>query len=128
MARHFGMALAPWDVLGGGRLQSKRQMEERKSKGEGLRTMGAGSEQTEEEVKFSQVLSDIAEKRGLESPTTIALAYVLNKAPFVFPIIGGRKVEVSWSCSASSDSPFDADRSECARSISTRTSRRCQSS
>lgn len=25
MARHFGMALAPWDVVGGGRLQSKKQ-------------------------------------------------------------------------------------------------------
>jgi hypothetical protein len=26
MARHFQMALAPWDVIGGGRLQSKKQV------------------------------------------------------------------------------------------------------
>lgn len=26
MAQHFGMALAPWDVLGGGHLQSKKQV------------------------------------------------------------------------------------------------------
>jgi aryl-alcohol dehydrogenase-like predicted oxidoreductase len=26
MALHFGMALAPWDVQGGGRLQSKKQV------------------------------------------------------------------------------------------------------
>jgi hypothetical protein len=26
MAKHFGMALAPWDVLGGGKLQSKKQV------------------------------------------------------------------------------------------------------
>jgi aryl-alcohol dehydrogenase-like predicted oxidoreductase len=55
--------------------------------------MGSG-EQTEEEVKYSLVLSQIAEKHGLTSPTTVALAYVLAKAPYVFPIIGGRKVEV----------------------------------
>ena len=54
--------------------------------------MGQG-DQTEEEIKFSEVLSKIAEAHGLESPTTVALAYVLNKAPYVFPIVGGRKVE-----------------------------------
>lgn len=26
MARQFGMALAPWDVLGGGKIQSKAQV------------------------------------------------------------------------------------------------------
>jgi aryl-alcohol dehydrogenase-like predicted oxidoreductase len=26
MAKDFGLALAPWDVLGGGRLQSKKQV------------------------------------------------------------------------------------------------------
>jgi aryl-alcohol dehydrogenase-like predicted oxidoreductase len=55
--------------------------------------MGSG-DQTEQEEKYSLVLSNIAEKHGLTSPTTVALAYVLNKAPYVFPIIGGRKVEV----------------------------------
>jgi len=93
MARHFGMALAPWDVLGSGKLQSKKALEERKKSGEQLRRMMGDGTQTEEEVKFSEVLVRIAEAHGLESPTTIALAYVLNKAPYVFPIVGGRKVE-----------------------------------
>jgi len=93
MARHFGMALAPWDVLGSGKLQSKKALEERKKSGEQLRKMMGDGSQTEQEIKFSEVLVKIAEAHGLESPTTIALAYVMNKAPYVFPIIGGRKVE-----------------------------------
>jgi aryl-alcohol dehydrogenase-like predicted oxidoreductase len=36
LARHFGMALAPWDCLGGGKLQTKAAFEERKKRGEGL--------------------------------------------------------------------------------------------
>ncbi len=92
MARHFGMALAPWDVLGGGKFQSKKALDERKKNNEGLRSvMGAG--QSEDEVKMSEALCKVAEEHGIESPTAIALAYVMSKAPNVFPIVGGRKVE-----------------------------------
>ncbi|GHJ85225.1 hypothetical protein NliqN6_1627 [Naganishia liquefaciens] len=93
MAQHFGLALAPWDVVGGGRLQSKKQLEERKNQGEKIRTLVAGEEQNELEVKYSEVLSKIADEHQVDSVTVIALAYVLHKAPYVFPIIGGRKVE-----------------------------------
>ncbi|GAB5594029.1 Putative aryl-alcohol dehydrogenase aad14 [Umbelopsis nana] len=92
MARHFGMALAPWDVLGGGKFQTKAAIEERKKKGEGLRSMLSG-QQTEEEVKISEALAKVASEHGIESVTAIAIAYVLAKAPNVFPIVGGRKVE-----------------------------------
>ena len=92
MARHFGMALAPWDVLGGGKFQSKKALEERKKTGEGLRSM-KGPEQSEDEAKMSEALSKVAEEHGIESVTAIALAYVLSKTPNVFPIVGGRKVE-----------------------------------
>ncbi|AJT26462.1 Aad14p [Saccharomyces cerevisiae YJM1573] len=93
MARHFGMALAPWDVMGGGRFQSKKAMEERKKNGEGLRTFVGGPEQTELEVKISEALAKIAEEHGTESVTAIAIAYVRSKAKNVFPLIGGRKIE-----------------------------------
>ncbi|CAI4897068.1 AFH_G0044110.mRNA.1.CDS.1 [Saccharomyces cerevisiae] len=93
MARHFGMALAPWDVMGGGRFQSKKAMEERKKNGEGLRTFVGGPEQTELEVKISEALTKIAEEHGTESVTAIAIAYVRSKAKNVFPLIGGRKIE-----------------------------------
>ena len=92
MARHFGMALAPWDVLGGGKFQSKKALEERKKNNEGLRSMMGGG-QSDDEAKMSEALCKVAAEHGLESPTTIALAYVLNKHPHVFPIVGGRKVE-----------------------------------
>lgn len=39
MCRHYGMAIAPWDVLGGGKFQSKKSMDERKKNNEGLRSV-----------------------------------------------------------------------------------------
>ncbi|KAJ5595553.1 aryl-alcohol dehydrogenase AAD14 [Penicillium hispanicum] len=92
MAQHFGMALAPWDVLGSGKFQSAQQIAERKKTGEGLRAI-FGSEQTEDERRMSEALAKVASEHGIESVTAIALAYVLCKAPNVFPIVGGRKVE-----------------------------------
>lgn len=92
MARHFGMALAPWDVLGGGHFQSKKKLEERKNAGEGLRAIFS-KDQTPEEEKISEALSNVAAEHGTESVTAIALAYVLSKTPNVFPLVGGRKIE-----------------------------------
>ncbi|CAI4440174.1 CPG_1a_G0017820.mRNA.1.CDS.1 [Saccharomyces cerevisiae] len=93
MARHFGMALVPWDVIGGGRFQSKKAIEERKKAGEGLRSFTGASEQTELEVKISEALFKVAEEHGTESVTAIAIAYVRSKAKNVFPLVGGRKIE-----------------------------------
>lgn len=86
MARHYGMALAPWDAIGGGKFQTKKQLEERKKNNEGLRSiMGQG--QSEKEAKISEALEKVANAHGLESPTAVALAYVMAKAPNVFPIV-----------------------------------------
>lgn len=94
MARHFGMALAPWDVLGGGKFQSRKALEERKAHGESLRKMfGSGGEQSEKETKISEALAQVAEEHGTDSVQAVALAYVMSKAPRVFPIVGGRKIE-----------------------------------
>ena len=93
MARHFGMALAPWDVMGGGRFQSRKAMEERKKNGEGLRTFVGSPDQTDAEKKISEALSKVAEEHGIESVTAIAIAYVRSKAKKVFPLVGGRKIE-----------------------------------
>ncbi|GIZ37192.1 hypothetical protein CKM354_000064900 [Cercospora kikuchii] len=92
MARHYGMALAPWDVIGGGKFQTKAQLEERKKNNEGLRSL-MGGEQNETQEKISAALEKVANAHGLETPSVIALAYVMAKAPNVFPIVGGRKVE-----------------------------------
>ena len=93
MARHYGMALAPWDVIGGGKFQTAAQVAARKEKGEGLRNF-FGAEQSEEEVKVSAALEKVAKELGEGySVSAVALAYVMAKAPKVFPIVGGRKVE-----------------------------------
>ncbi|KAF4840849.1 putative aryl-alcohol dehydrogenase AAD14 [Colletotrichum siamense] len=96
MARHFGMALAPWDVLGAGKFQSKKELDERKKRGESLRSLFSGDmteNQTAEEVRMSEVLAEVAAEHGIESVTAVALAYVLSKTPNVFPLVGGRKVK-----------------------------------
>jgi hypothetical protein len=40
----------------------------------------------------SDVLDKLGKKRGVQI-TSMALAYVMHKAPYVFPIVGGRKIE-----------------------------------
>ncbi|KIX05221.1 uncharacterized protein Z518_06093 [Rhinocladiella mackenziei CBS 650.93] len=86
MARHHGMALAPWDVIRGGKFQSQKQIAARK--GEPLRAVGHTG-QTPEEEKISAALEKVADEHGVESLSVIALAYVRQKAPNVFPIVGG---------------------------------------
>uniref|UniRef100_A0A8H7KED1 NADP-dependent oxidoreductase domain-containing protein n=1 Tax=Bionectria ochroleuca TaxID=29856 RepID=A0A8H7KED1_BIOOC len=89
MARHFGMALCPWDVLGGGHLQTAKQLEARQKSNDG----GRSSSQNEEARKVSAALEKVAFEHGTDSIQQIALAYVLQKARNVFPLIGGRKIE-----------------------------------
>ncbi|MBE3048380.1 aldo/keto reductase, partial [Candidatus Bathyarchaeota archaeon] len=93
MARHFGMALAPWDVLGSGKFQSREEIAGREKKGEPLRAGFSGTEQTEAERRVSEALGKVAAEHGTESVTAVAIAYVMAKAPYVFPVVGGRKVE-----------------------------------
>jgi aryl-alcohol dehydrogenase-like predicted oxidoreductase len=68
-------------------------MDERKKNNEGLRSIMGSGDQTAQEVEISEALSKVAAEHGIESVTTIALAYVRAKVPNVFPIIGGRKIE-----------------------------------
>ncbi|KAH2669864.1 hypothetical protein KXW18_005340 [Aspergillus fumigatus] len=96
MARHSGMALAPWNVLGSGKFQTREQVEERKKKGESLRSVFSGDtteNQTEAEIRMSEALANVAAEHRIKSVTAVVLAYILCKAPNVFPIVGGRKVE-----------------------------------
>jgi len=86
-----GMALAPWGSIGGGKFQSKAQLEARKKSGEGLRNI-FGGDQSEKDIKISEALDKVADEVG-GSVQSVALAYVLTKTPYVYPIVGGRKVE-----------------------------------
>ncbi|ORX95710.1 NADP-dependent oxidoreductase domain-containing protein [Clohesyomyces aquaticus] len=84
MALSEGMALAPWGSLGGGNFKT---VDQRKSD-EGRKMAPA----SEAQVAMSSVLEKIASKKN-SLLTSVAMAYVMHKAPYVFPIVGGRKVE-----------------------------------
>ena len=95
MTRDEGMALAPWGVLGGGAFKSKATREKGAQE-------GRKKPPTEAQIKISDVMEDIAGRKGDGvSLTSIALAYVMHKTPYVFPIVGGRTLEqLQWNIDA----------------------------
>ncbi|KAJ8098688.1 NADP-dependent oxidoreductase domain-containing protein [Lipomyces tetrasporus] len=84
MTQAEGMGLAPWSAMGGGKFKTAEQWKQNEG-----RKFGPASEN---EIKMSGILEKIGEKKDVPL-TSIALAYVLHKAPYTFPIIGGRKIE-----------------------------------
>ncbi|KAF8900587.1 NADP-dependent oxidoreductase domain-containing protein [Mucidula mucida] len=78
MARNLGLALAPWDVLGGGKFRTDAEDEERRASGEKGRALA---------------LEKVGEEVDTKNIRAVALAYVMQKTPYVFPLVGGRKVE-----------------------------------
>ncbi|KAH9980672.1 NADP-dependent oxidoreductase domain-containing protein [Russula compacta] len=93
MARAEGLALAPWDVLGGGKIRSDAEEARRRENGEKSRTILNPGGERKEERKACLILEQVAKEVGVESVTAVAIAYLLHKTPYVFPIVGGRKVE-----------------------------------
>ncbi|KAI0658447.1 Aldo/keto reductase [Cubamyces menziesii] len=94
MCRHEGMALAPWEVLAAGRIRTDAEEEQRRKTGEKGRTIVSPNwERTETEKKVCKVLEEVAAQVGAKSIQAVAIAYVMQKTPYVFPILGGRKPE-----------------------------------
>ncbi|KAK0449022.1 Aldo/keto reductase [Desarmillaria tabescens] len=95
MAKELGLALAPWAVLGQGKLRTDAEEQRRRETGEkGRMLFNPNWERTEEEVKVCRALEKVAGEVGVGSNVAaVAIAYVMQKTPYVFPIIGGRKVE-----------------------------------
>ncbi|TFY73391.1 hypothetical protein EWM64_g10621 [Hericium alpestre] len=94
MCREEGLAMAPWDVLGGGKLRTDEDEERRRATGEKGRLMISPNwERTEDEKKMSKALEKVAKELGAKSIQAVAIAYVMQKTTHVFPIIGGRKIE-----------------------------------
>jgi aryl-alcohol dehydrogenase-like predicted oxidoreductase len=85
MTRDEGMALAPWGSLGGGNFT----VSEKEASGEKGRQHRP---QTDLQKRVALKLTEIAKSKNTQV-TSVALAYVMHKAPYVFPIVGGRKVE-----------------------------------
>lgn len=83
-----GMAIAPYGTLNQGRFQTKQGFAERENNNEGRNFIPT----LQHDKDVSAHLEDIANKKATDL-LKIALAYVSQKVPYVFPIIGGRKVE-----------------------------------
>ncbi|KAF8814302.1 Aldo/keto reductase [Phlegmacium glaucopus] len=113
MARSEGMALAPWNVLASGKIRTDEEEERRRQTGEkGRTTFNPEWERNEKERTISKALEKVAAEIGAKHITSgiifvklkvffdiadislkVAIAYLMQKTPYVFPIIGGRKVE-----------------------------------
>lgn len=85
MCRDEGMALTPWGALGRGQFIKEA---DRASK-EGGRQMGDPSPKV---LAVSKAIEAVATRKNTLM-TSIALAYVMHKTPYVFPIVGGRSVK-----------------------------------
>ncbi|TFK39066.1 Aldo/keto reductase [Crucibulum laeve] len=94
MARAEGMALAPWNVLAGGKIRTDEEEERRRQTGEKGRTLlGPDWERNDTEKAVCKALEKVAAEIGAKHITSVAIAYLMQKTAYVFPIIGGRKVE-----------------------------------
>ncbi|KAF7334762.1 putative Aryl-alcohol dehydrogenase [Mycena sanguinolenta] len=94
MARAHGLALAPWLVVGAGKFRTDAEEERMRAAGEkGRIIFNPQWERTEDEKKVSKALEKVAAEVGTKSLAAVAIAYVMAKVPYCFPIIGGRKVE-----------------------------------
>ena len=89
LARDDGMGLAPWGALGAGQFKSEAQIEEMKKNSEVGRTPFLANPLAK---TVGKVLDGIAQRKNTQI-TSVALAYVMHKAPYVFPIVGGRKID-----------------------------------
>jgi len=85
MVRDEGMSLAPWGALGQGQFLTEA---DRKTK-EG----GRQNKASDDALKVSAALEAISKRRGDVPLTSLALAYVMKKYPYVYPIVGGRKID-----------------------------------
>ncbi|KAK9484652.1 NADP-dependent oxidoreductase domain-containing protein [Lipomyces starkeyi] len=88
MCRDEGMGLCPYGTLGQGRFQTEVAFTEREKNNPGRKSKSVN----EHDRKISMVLEKVAKAKDTEI-TSVALAYVMHKTPYVFPIVGGRKVD-----------------------------------
>lgn len=88
LAREDGMAICPYGALGQGKFQTEAAYAEREKNSSGRKSFPV----TQKEKNISKALEKIANKKNTKV-TSVAMAYVMQKTPYVFPIIGGRKLE-----------------------------------
>lgn len=88
MCRDEGMGICPYGVLNQGRFQTEEGFKQREKHNPGRNLI----QTTQHDKDVSRVLEKIANTEG-KGILDIALGYVFHKTPYVFPIVGARKVE-----------------------------------
>lgn len=88
MCRDEGMGICPYGVLNQGRFQTEEGFREREKNNPGRKFIPLSGR----DKQVSAVLESIANAKGVDL-LHIPLAYARQKVPYVFPIVGGRKVE-----------------------------------
>lgn len=88
MVHDEGMGICPYGVLNQGRFQTTEGFKQREMNHEGRNFIPLSGR----DKQVSAQLERLSEKTGY-SLFNIALAYVLQKTPYVFPIVGARKIE-----------------------------------
>jgi len=93
MIKDEGMAFAPWGALGQGKFKTQEQIDEMAKQGDKGRThIAAVGGPSKEEIAVTAALEQIGKAKNVPL-AQIALAYVIAKQPYIFPIVGIRKLE-----------------------------------
>ncbi|EXJ88488.1 hypothetical protein A1O1_05418 [Capronia coronata CBS 617.96] len=87
MCRDEGMGITAYSVLNSGRFQTEASFQEREETKTGRQQFAV----TARDKQVSKVLESIAVAKDT-TITNVALAYILHKEPYVFPVVGGRKI------------------------------------
>lgn len=82
------MGLVPYGVLGHGRFQTEAASKEREKGHQGRNFIP----RSEHDRNASKVLENVAMAKGCEL-LQVALAYIQQKSPYAFPLVGQRKVD-----------------------------------
>lgn len=88
MCRDEGMGLCPYATINQGRFQTEAIFKERERYNPGRNFVPV----SERDKTVSKALEKIGDRKGVPL-TSVALAYTMQKAPYVFPIVGARKLE-----------------------------------
>ncbi|KAJ4024593.1 hypothetical protein NW752_003160 [Fusarium irregulare] len=88
MCENEGMAIIPYGVLNQGRFQTEEGFKQREKNNPGRNFVPL----SDHDKKVSKALEVTANKKGV-SIFAVALAYVRSKAPYVFPLVGARKID-----------------------------------
>lgn len=88
MCRDEGMALAPWGALGQGMFQTEADRKAREESNPGRK-----NNVSENALKVSAAFEAISKRKNNVPLTSLALAYVMHKYPYCYPIVGGRNIK-----------------------------------